>query len=104
MNDVVEFQRKPEVDQIEEMKGPARVGHSVFVDGHLVKGITMVDRGDIIGLVLDDRMIFEFPRAIAPLAARFAAQAMAIGAGHPCVSAPHRMLKAFGTPVVGVEI
>jgi hypothetical protein len=103
MSDVLEFPQKPETDLIEEMKGPKRPGHSVFVDGHVIPNMTMIDRGDTIDLILDDRMIYEFPRDIAPLAARFAATAMAIGAGHPCISAPHQMLKAFATPVIGVD-
>ena len=99
MSDVLQFPEKPEVDSIEEMKGPARWGHDVFVDGHVIPHMIMVDKGDVVELTLDNRMTWIFPREIAPMAASFAATAMAIGAGHPHFSAPHEILKAFATPI-----
>jgi hypothetical protein len=65
--------------------------------------MTMIDRGETIEFVLDDRLAFIFPRDIAPLAANFAAQAMAIGAGHPSLSAPHGSSLPYGTPVIGLS-
>lgn len=78
------------MDMIEQMRGATRSGESVVIDGRDVPNLRMLDRGAEIEFVLDNRMSFSFPREWAYLAAAFAAQSMAVGAGHPSLSAPHR--------------
>ena len=103
MSEIVDFPQKPEVDMIADMKGPDRFGNDIFLDGHIVPNMVMHDKGETVELVLDGRMIYIFPREIAYLAAHFAANAMAIGAGHPCFSAPHKTGKPFATPITRMD-
>ncbi len=79
MSNVTEL---PTKDVIAGMLGPERSGHSVIVAGRLIRGMVAYDRGAEIEFVLDGRFSYSFPRAIALLAASFAAQAMAIGSGY----------------------
>jgi hypothetical protein len=89
------------VEAAPSVKGPARGGHSVIVDGRKIPNIAVFDNGgDMVEFVLDDRLSFSFPREWSRLAASFAAQAMAIGAGHPSIGAPHKSGQAFATPVM----
>jgi len=87
---------------ISDMTGPKRSGHDVIIDGRAVPGLIMRDRGDEIEFVLDGRYSFSFPRGWAYLAASFASTAMAIGAGHPSASAPHKSTKAFAPRCVNI--
>jgi hypothetical protein len=73
----------PVRDLIKEMTGPERIGNDVLLDGRLIPNLKMFDRGDHIDFVLDERLMFGFPREQAWNAAYFAACAMAIGAGFP---------------------
>jgi hypothetical protein len=98
MTNVVEFYH----DRIEQMQGPKRGGHDVFIEDRLVPNVHMYDNGSHIDFVLDGRLIFTFPREIAVHAMTFAAHAMAIGAGHPSLSAPHGSSLPYGTPVIGL--
>lgn len=99
MTNVVQFPPQNS-DRIEEMKGPEQSGNDVFIEGRLVPNVRMYDRGETIEFVLDGRLCFPFPRDIAVHAMCFAAHAMAIGAGHPSLSAPHGSSLPYGTPVV----
>lgn len=102
MTNVTNFPMKP--DPIKEMTGCERSGQSVFIEGRLVPNVHMYDKGETIEFVLDDRLVFIFPREQAVAAMTFAAHAMAIGAGHPSLSAPHGSSLPYGTPVVGVSL
>jgi hypothetical protein len=90
-------------DPIDEISGCVLPGTTVFVEGRSVPNMTMIDRGETVEFILDHRLMFIFPREVAPLAANFAAQAMAIGAGHPSLSAPHKDSLPYGTIVIGLS-
>ena len=81
--------RQAQIKQsIADMTGPQRTGCDVFVLGRLVPNMTMHEQASgEIGFMLDDRMMWTFPREIASQVAQFAANAMAIGAGYPCFTA-----------------
>lgn len=102
MSDIIDFPAQR--DLVEEMKGPDGYGTSVIIEGHCIPNLTMIDRGEEIEFVLDHRMSWTFPREVAWNAASFAATAMAIGAGHPHFSAPHKSTKPFATPTKKIEI
>jgi N-formylglutamate amidohydrolase len=85
MSNVTNFPPPP--DMAEQMKGPTAYGMSVIIDGHRIPNLVMVDRGAEVEFTLDQRFSYSFPREIAYLAAAFAAQAMAIGAGYPFLGA-----------------
>lgn len=76
----------PGTDVVGDMLGPKFSGHSVIIDGRLIPDLHAYDRGESIEFVLDGRLAFEFPREWAFLAAAFAANAMAIGAGFPSLN------------------
>ncbi len=76
------------------LAGPDRGGCSVIVDGRAIPNMHMYDNGDTIDFILDERLAFEFPREWAYLAASFAANAMAIGAGYAFSGADEKR-KAF---------
>lgn len=78
---VINFPRQE--GAFETLAGPQRLGNSLVVEGHCVPRMHVHDRGDTIEFVLDERMAFEFPKEWAYLAAAFASNAMAIGAGYP---------------------
>ena len=63
------------------MMGQENNGHSLVMEGRLVPGVAVYDRGDEIEFVIDHRMSVTFPRDQAWNAARFAFGAMAFGAG-----------------------
>lgn len=71
----------PQRDLIAEITGPANIGDSVIIQGRLVPGVAMYDRGDEIEFVIDHRVSFAFPRAQAWDAMAFAFAAMSFGAG-----------------------
>lgn len=81
---------RPTIDIINEMKGPPETGYSVVVDGRRVPNLMMRERDDEVEFVLDGRFGYSFPRELALLAASFAAEAMAIGAGYPSFNAESR--------------
>lgn len=91
-------------DPVPNMIGPKISGHSVIIDGRAIPNMTLRDNGDRIEFVLDNRYSYEFPREWAYLAAAFAAEAMAIGAGHSHISQPHNSSKAFAPQCIGIEI
>ena len=78
MDNVTDFPRR---DLIAEMTGPQNLGNSLVIEGHLVPGIAIFDRGDEIEFVIDHRLSMSFPKAQAWNAARLALGAMAYGAG-----------------------
>lgn len=97
MAKIEKFPKPERRDLIQEMTGPERNGCSVIVDGHVIPNMVMFDRGDTIELMLDDRLVFPFPRELAYQAADFAACAMAIGAGWPHYKYP-RGDRPYATP------
>jgi hypothetical protein len=64
--------------------------YSVVVEGREIPNMRCVDKGDSIDIILDRRFCYTFPKELAYLAAAFAAQAMAIGAGYPHLGAPNK--------------
>lgn len=72
----------PQPNVFDSMKGPERSGQSVIIDGRAVPNLHMRENGEEVIFVLDERLAFGFPREWAFLAAAFAANAMAIGAGY----------------------
>lgn len=87
---------------ISGMTGPQRGGSDVIIDGRRIPGLAMYDRGKEIEFILDGRYSFTFPRDWAYLAASFASASMAIGAGHPSASAPHKSTMAFAPQCVDI--
>lgn len=83
MTNVVELPRQDPPD----MQGPYRMGCHVVIDGRSIPNLHMHDTGDTVEFILDNRLAFEFPKEWAYLAAAFAANAMAIGAGYPFLGA-----------------
>lgn len=73
-----------------DMRGPERMGCDVILDERVIPNLHMHDRGDTIEFILDGRLAYEFPKEWAYLAAAFAANAMAIGAGYPFLGAETR--------------
>jgi hypothetical protein len=68
---------------IEGMKGAPSVGVSVIVGGRVVPKLRMLDNGGSeVNLILDDRLMFPFPRDQVYQAAAITANALAIGAGY----------------------
>lgn len=52
-------------DPIEAMKGPVPAGHRVIVEGRVIPGLTMLDEGDTVHLILDGRLSIDVPREVA---------------------------------------
>ena len=98
MTNVTQFPTKP-IDPVNEMKGAARFGDEIIVDGHLVPNMYMVDRGETVELVFDGPVVYVVPRDIFPLVASACAKAMAVGAGHSHISSEHAVTKAYGPKV-----
>lgn len=71
----------PHRNLIAEMMGPENNGNSLIMDGRVVPGVAIYDRGDEVEFVIDHRVAFGFPKAQAWNAAAFAFAAMAFGAG-----------------------
>lgn len=78
MDNVTELPRR---DLIAEMTGPKNVGNALWIEGRLVPGINMIDRGGEIEFVIDHRASFSVSKEWAWVAAAFAFAAMAYGAG-----------------------
>lgn len=97
---ILEF---PKIDPTSSMKGPEREGCDVLVDGRHVPNMHMRDHGDTIEFVLDGRFSYTFPREWALLAASFAAQAMAIGAGHLSLSGCHRSTLPYAPEAMALD-
>lgn len=88
----------PRRDLIKEITGPDETGSSVIMEGRLIPGMVMYDRGDEIEFVVDHRVSFGFPRAQAWDAAAFAFAAMAFGAGcDPLNFEPRPFAKKVGS-------
>lgn len=84
------------------MKGPEQSGLSVIIEERVVPNLAMRETATDVVFVLDGRLTFGFPKAIAHQAAAFAANAMAIGAGFPCFAADHKC-EAFAPKVAVIE-
>lgn len=104
MSEIIELHKDRIEALIKEMTGPAMIGNSVIIEGHRIPNMVMIDRGAMIEFVLDGRMAWDFPREWAYYAASFAATAMAIGAGHPHYTAPHKSNKSYANPCVQIEM
>lgn len=100
MGDVV--QMPDGSDLVAQMKGAERSGCSVVIDGRCIPRLVMHDKDTEVVFVLDDRLAFGFPKNLAHLAASFAANAMAIGAGFPSLTAD-RKVEAFAPAVIGLD-
>lgn len=88
MSNVTELPSQP--DMAGQMKGPKSVHHAVIVDGRVIPNLGMVEHGQEVEFILDGRFSYSFPREFALLAAAFAAQSQAIGAGYPHLNAASR--------------
>ena len=67
--------------------GPKVSGNSVIIDNREIPKMRCYEQGDQIEFILAGRYSYSFPKEWAYLATTFAAQAMAIGAGYPSMSA-----------------
>lgn len=103
MSNVTQFPTPPR-DEIAEIKGPERYGNDIFIDGHVVPNMWMVDRGETVELVFPGPVHYIFPRNMAAMAAACAAKAMAVGAGHSHISSTHASTKSYGPKAIGIVI
>ncbi len=87
---------------VESMKGAERSGNAVVIEGRLIPKLTMRETDTEVVFVLDGRLAYGFPKALAHHAAHFAATAMAIGGGYACITADEK-LKAFAPTVIGLD-
>ena len=79
MSNVSKFPNRSEVKSI---VGAERTGFSVVVDGREIPHLHCHPKGDATLLVVDGRFAFEFPNEWAWLAAKLAAECLAIGQGY----------------------
>jgi hypothetical protein len=77
--------------------------YSVIVDSRAIPKIRCRDNGETIDIILDRRFCYTFPKDLAYLAAAFAAQAMAIGAGYSHLGASNKE-QPFAPQVMQIEI
>lgn len=94
----------PKKDSVDEVKGPALSGNEVFIDGHVVPNMWMIDRGELVEICFPGPVHFLFPRDIAAHACALAAKAMAVGAGHSHISSTHASTKSYGPKAVGITL
>lgn len=97
MTNVTQFPGKP--DPVDEIKGPARYGNKIVIDGHEVPNMWIVDKGETVEVCFPGPVHYIFPREIAATVAHACAKAMAVGAGHSHVSSEHAMTKPYGAKV-----
>lgn len=76
--------------EIPSVVGAYSADYSVVVDGLSIPKIRCVAHGDDIEFILDRRFSFTFNKDVAYLAASFASQAMAIGAGYSNMEAKNK--------------
>lgn len=101
MTEIVDF---PTRDLIKEMTGPATPGCAVIIEGFVIPHIMMVDCGETIEFIVDNRICFPFPREHAYQAANFAAVAMSVAAGHNYMGEPHNLTKPFAGKAVRLDM
>jgi hypothetical protein len=77
MSNVVDLPPRKVADFI----GPPVSGNTVIIDGRRIPRMVCYERGEEVEFVLDGRFGYTFPKEWAYLAAAFAAQALAVGAG-----------------------
>lgn len=87
---------------VKSLFGPQRLGSDLIVDGRLIPNVHIHDMGAEIEFILDGRLGFVFPRDLAPQAAAFAANAMAIGAGYAYVGGETKE-RPFAPQCFGIE-
>lgn len=92
----------PARDLVAEMTGPKVLGARIMIEGRVVPKMVMIDHGAEVEFILDDRLSYSFPRELAWLAASFAFDAMAVGAGFPSPAGLHFTQRPFGTPVMNL--
>jgi hypothetical protein len=64
--------------------------YSVVVNGRQIPNMRCIEHENDIEIILDRRFSYTFPKELAYLAAAFAAQAMAIGAGYSNMEAENK--------------
>lgn len=89
--------------KIPSIVGVVTTDCSVFVDGRKIPKMRCIEQGDNIEIILDERFSYTFHKDVAYLAANFAAQAMAIGAGYSYLGAPNKDMP-FAPEVVGIDL
>ena len=80
MSDVTNFPKQ--IDLVEKMKGPTSSASTVIIEGRGIPGLTMLDEGESVQLILNNRFSIDVPRGRAAQVAWFVAQALAIGSGY----------------------
>ena len=100
MSNVTEFPKQ--ADAIAAMFGPETPGNSLVIDGRLIPGIRVHDRGPQVEFILDGRFSFSFPRDQALQAASFAAAALAIGSGYSHIGATNKD-RPFAPELIGLS-
>lgn len=95
------FNLPPQEDPTNSLIGPQRLGNELIVEGRLIPNIHVHDNGDTIDFVLDGRMSYEFPREWAYMAAIFASNAMAVGAGFPSIAGER--MQEFASECFGIS-
>lgn len=93
----------PQPDAVEAIKGPERYGACVFIDGHVVPNMWLVDKGETVELCFPGPVHYVFPRAIAAHVAHACAKAMAVGAGHSHISSEHAVTKPYGSRAIEIK-
>ena len=73
----------PQQDLSDTLFGPTSRAAQLIFDGRAISKIEVREEGDSVVFLLDRRLSYSFPREFAYLAAAFASNAMAIGAGFP---------------------
>ncbi len=100
MNDLEERNTTFALAQLAAMKGPARSGNDVFIDGHVVPNMWMKESDTMVELFFPGPVAYQFPKDIAAHVAHACAKAMAIGAGHSHISSEHAVTKSYGPKAV----
>lgn len=72
--------------------GPPLSGNAVIYEGRIIPRLRCNEEGDSVCIVVDGRMAFTFPKALAYVAAGLAAECLAVGSGysHSEADAPGR--------------
>lgn len=88
MSDVIDFPAKPPAKQ-EWLIGPFEY-HAVVIEGRRIPRLTAHRTPDGINLIVDDRFCVLLPEDVAADVAWLVANALAVGAGYPCLSAENK--------------
>lgn len=77
-------------DMIKAMTGPCPTGCAVIIEGRVIPRLTMIDEGESVCLILDERLSITVPRDVAYQAAWLAASALAVGMGYSHIGAQNK--------------